>query len=421
MTTSSRAAPPPARGTSVALLLVAACLVAANMRPTITGLGPLLDQIGTDTGLSVSTLGTLAAVPLVAWALFSPLAHTLSRRFGQPRVLLGSLIILLVGTVVRSLPAFGAGIGEVAGLWLGTAVIGVGIAIINVLMPAVVKRGFPGHVAVVTALYTALLAGFGAISSGVVVPISHIDIGGEPAGWRFALLVTGAALLPFAIVAWWWAHRGPGHAHVRPPARRGGSGIWADPLAWLVAAYMGLQSAMFYMLVTWLATISMSTGRSEVVAGVDVMVYQLLSLAGSVSLPFLLRGRIERYAPAFIPVLAIVGTIGLMVAPGAILVWVPLLGLSSGSTLAMSLTLMAQRARDADASSALSGMSQSVGYLIAALGPVAFGALHAATGGWTASLALLLVVLVLLTVVGVFAGRPGFVLDGPPGGPRRPR
>lgn len=417
MTTPPQTASPvPARGASVALLLVAVCLVAANMRPTITGLGPLIDQISTDTGMAVSTLGALAAVPLVAWALFSPLAHTLSRRFGQPRVLLGSLIVLLAGTIVRSLPGAGDGIGEVAGLWVGTAIIGVGIAIINVLMPAVVKREFSGHVAVVTALYTALLAGFGAISSGVVVPISHLDpggSGGEQAGWRFALLVTGAALLPFAIAAWWWAHRGPRHAHVRPPARGGGTGIWTDPVAWLVAAYMGLQSAMFYMLVTWLATISMSTGRSEVVAGIDVMIYQLLSLAGSVSLPFLLRGRIERYAPALIPCLAIVGTVGLMLAPGAILVWIPLLGLSSGSTLAMSLTLMAQRARDHEASSALSGMSQSVGYLIAALGPVTFGALHALTGAWVASLSLLLVILVLLTIVGVFAGRPRFVLERP--------
>ncbi|MGV9193926.1 MFS transporter [Microbacterium sp. MC2] len=403
--------PPPARGAAVAMLVVAVCLVAANMRPAITGLGPLLDQIGADTGMSIDALGVLAAVPLVAWALFSPLAHTLSRRFGQPRVLLGSLLVLLAGTVVRSLPGVGDGLGQVVWLWLGTAVIGLGIAVINVLMPAVVKREFPGRVALVTAMYTALLGGFGAISSGVVVPISHLDVGGDPAGWRVALLATGAALLPLAILAWWLTHRGPRHVHVRSSTHRGRTGIWTDPVAWLVAAYMGFQSAMFYMLVTWLAAISMSTGRSEVVAGIDVMVYQLMSLAGATTLPFLLRGRVERYIPALIPALAIAGTIGLMVAPAPITLWTVLLGLSSGSTLGMSLTLMAQRARDHDASSALSGMSQSVGYLIAALGPIAFGSLHSLTGGWTASLSLLLVVLVLLTVTGFFAGRPRFVLE----------
>lgn len=388
------------------LLLIAVCLVAANMRPTITALGPLLDQIGADTGMSVSALGVLAAVPLVAWALFSPLTHTLSRRWGQQRVLLVSLLVLLAGTLVRSLP------GPLVSLWLGTALIGMALAIVNVLMPAVVKRDFPGHVAGMTALYTALLAGFGAISSGVAVPISHIEVGGEPGGWRFALLVTGGILLPFAIVAWWWTQRGPARRHVRAAEHRGRTGIWTDPVAWLVAAYMGLQSAMFYMLVTWLAAISMSTGRSEVVAGIDVMVYQLFSLAGSVLLPLILRGRVERLAPALIPVLAVVGVVGLMAAPAAVLGWVPLLGLSSGASLGMSLTLMAQRARDHDAASALSGMSQSVGYAVAAVGPVLFGWLHSLTGGWALPLAVLLAMNVGLSLVGVFAGRDRYVLDG---------
>lgn len=393
------------RRRSLVLLVVAVCLVAANMRPTITALGPLIDQIGEDTGMSVSTLGVLAAVPLVAWALFSPLAHSLSRRWGQQRVLLLSLLVLLAGTLVRSLP------GPLVSLWVGTALIGIALAIVNVLMPAVVKRDFPGHVAGMTALYTALLAGFGAISSGVAVPISHIEVGGEPGGWRFALLVTGGILLPFGIVAWWWVQRGPRGRHVRAGGPRGRTGIWADPVAWLVAAYMGLQSAMFYMLVTWLAAISMSTGRTEVVAGIDVMVYQLFSLAGSVLLPLILRGRVERLAPALIPVLAVIGAIGLMAAPDAVLVWAPLLGLSSGASLGMSLTLMAQRARDHDAASALSGMSQSVGYAVAALGPVLFGWLHSLTGGWTLPLAVLLAMNVALSLVGLFAGRDRYVLE----------
>ncbi|WP_239539666.1 MFS transporter [Microbacterium sp. B35-04] len=406
MASSSRTAPPePSRAASVTMLLVAVCLVAANMRPAITGLGPLLDQIGADTGMSVSALGVLAAVPLVAWALFSPLAHDLSRRFGQPRVLMWSLLVLLAGTLVRSIP------GPVVSLWVGTAIIGIGIAIINVLMPAVVKRDFPAHVAAVTAAYTALLAGLGAVSSGVVVPISQIPLAGDPAGWRFALLVTGAALLPFAIAGWWWAHRGAAHVHVRAGAPRGRTGIWADPVAWLVAVYMGLQASMFYMFVTWLAPLSMSIGRSEVVAGIDVMVYQLFSLAGCLLLPLILRGGLERWAPALIPSLAIVGVAGLMIAPDTVLLWASLIGLTGGATLAMSLTLMAQRARDHDASAALSGMSQSVGYVIAALGPVTFGALHSLTGDWIASLALVLAVLAALTVVGVFAGRDRYVLD----------
>jgi CP family cyanate transporter-like MFS transporter len=174
---------------------------------------------------------------------------------------------------------------------------------------------------------------------------------------------------------------------------------------------MGFQSATFYMLVTWLATISTSTGRSPVVAGFDVMLYQLFSLVGSLVVPVVLRGRAERFIPATIPALGIAGTIGLMLAPDAIVVWCVVLGLYGGASLGMSLTLMAHRARDHDAASALSGMSQSVGYLIAAAGPVAFGALHASVGGWIAPLTLLLVVMTGQALVGVFAGRDRFVLE----------
>ena len=392
------------RRESALALIIAVCLVAANMRPTITAVGPVLDQIGADTGLATGVLGLVAAVPLVTWALISPLTSDLSRRFGLSRTVLWALVLLAAGTVVRSIP------GLTANLWVGTVLIGVALAVVNVLMPAVVKRDFPGHVPGMMAVYTALLGGFGAVASGVVVPISHI--GEPPIGWRAALLISGGALLPLAIVAWALFTRGRDrHSRTATPARGIRSRIWRDPVAWLVAVYMGLQSATFYMLVTWLATLSTSIGRSPVVAGFDVMIFQLFSLVGSLTVPFLLRGRAKPFVPAVTPVLGMVGTVGLMVAPSGIVVWAVLLGLSSGASLGMSLTLIAERARDHDASAALSGMSQSFGYAVAALGPVAFGALHAASGGWVLSLGLLLAVMVGQSVTGIFAGRERFVLE----------
>ncbi len=275
---------PTTRSTSIGLLLIAVCLVAANMRPTITAVGPLLGQIGDDTGLTAGALGLLAAVPLLTWAVVSPLVHDLGRRFGVTRVVLWSLVILAAGTVVRSIP------GPAVSLWIGTALIGIALAVTNVLMPAVVKRDHPHRLAMVMALYTALLGGLGALASGVAVPLSLVPIDGEPAGWRFALLVTGGVLLPFAIVAWAWAGLGRRDEQARASVReRGGTGIWRDRVAWQVAAYMGLQSAVFYMTVTWLAAISTSTGRSAVVAGIDVMIYQIFALVGALLVPLTLR------------------------------------------------------------------------------------------------------------------------------------
>lgn len=387
-------------------LVVAVCLVAINMRPTITSVGPLLEEIGADTGLGPSALGLLASIPLATWALVSPFASGLSQRFGMSRVVLWSLALLTVGTVVRSAP------GPVASLWIGTAVTGVALAVANVLMPAVIKREFPSRVPMMMAVYTALLGGAGAVASGVAVPVAEWGAGVTGAdGWRLSLVITGGILLPVAIVAWLVAMRGR-----RERATPGGTpgqarGIWKDSTAWVVAAYMGFQSATFYILVTWLATIAVSTGRSAVTAGIDVMIYQVGALVGAIAVPVVLRGGAARWVPAVLPVIALVGLAGLIAAPDAILAWVIVLGPASGASLGVSLTLMAQRARDHHGATALSGMAQSVGYLMAAAGPVLFGSLHSATDGWLLPLLLVVAILIGQSLSGLAAGRERYVLE----------
>ncbi|MFG6503895.1 MFS transporter [Microbacterium sp. P05] len=405
-------ASPPRRGLGVALLVAAVCVIAANMRTTITGVGPLLDQIADDLGTSTAALGALASVPLITWGIVSPATHALSTRFGMSRVVLISLIVLGAGTAWRSWP------GVSANLWLGTILIGAALAVANVLMPAVIKRDFPGRVPLMMGVYTALLGGVGAVASGVVVPIS-IAAGGGADGWRIALAST-AALLPIAIALWSWAMADARRRHGQAPTpprpkvsaatRLRGTGIWRDPVAWLVAAYMGLQSAFFYMLVTWLAPFATSHGRSAVAAGFDVMLFQIMTVVGSLVVPLLLRGRARRWVPAALPVAGIIGVLGLLLAPDALTGWALCAGLAAGASLNMSLTLMAQRARDHAASSALSGMSQSVGYLFAALGPPTFGALHGLDGQWMLSLLVLLAVALAQVGVGIAVGRDRFVL-----------
>ncbi len=398
MTREERASTP-----SRSLLAVAVLLIALNLRPTITGVGPLLAQISADLGTTEAALGALAAVPLIAFAVVSPLAHGLSARFGMPRTVLWSLLILGLGTVVRSLPGF------VANLWVGTALIGASIAIVNVLMPAVIKRDFSERVPSMTAAFTACLSGMGAVGSGVVVPISLIQVGGTPLGWQAALLWTGA-LLPFALVAWMLSMRRQ-PPHERPADGRAATGIWRDPLAWQVLLYMGLQSMTFYMLVTWFAPIAQSLGRSQVVAGIDVMIYQLFCFGGSLVVPLLLRGRFSRFAAAAIPALTLVGIVGLIAIPELFTVWAIVSGIGCGAALGMSLSLFSLRARTHQSASALSGMAQSGGYLIAATGPILFGAFVTLSGGWLASLLLVAVVLVGQLFIGLFVGRDRYVLE----------
>src|SRR5690606_17843363 len=139
-----------------------------------------------------------------------------------------------VGTVIRSLP------GSVAWLWLGTALIGIALAVGNVLLPAVIKRDFPLRVPLMMGVYSAILGGAGAVASGIAVPLTGLTGADAASGWRLSLLITGAVLAPVALVLWWVASRGEMRANrgaVRPAVQR--SGIWRDPIAWQVAVYMG--------------------------------------------------------------------------------------------------------------------------------------------------------------------------------------
>lgn len=417
------------------LLFVAVCLVAANMRMTITGVGPLLDQIATDQQVELATLGALGAVPLLTWAIVSPLAHGISARLGMERAVTLSLVALIIGTVWRSLP------GGLTYLWLGTALIGASLAVGNVLMPALIKRDFAGRLPLVMGVYTALLGGAGAISAGVVVPISAIGVGDGTLGWRVALLATGAAV-PVALGVWVWAvaarrrdrpaepaprtpttltaSTDPAPAAARttadrpepasPPRSGIGRRIWRDPVAWWVALYMGTQSSIFFIMQTWLSPLEISRGHSAENAGLEVMLLQIIGVGSSMLVPVFFRGRLRRSLPALIPVLGAIAIVGMLTMPALMILWICAIGIAAGASLTMSLTLMAVRARTADAATSLSGMAQGVGYLIAAAGPVTFGLLHQASGGWALSLGLVLALSLVQVLVGFFAGRDRSVL-----------
>lgn len=382
------------------LAVIALCLVAAIMRPAITAVGPLIDQISADTGIAPAALGALPTVILLTWAVVSPLAHRVGRRWGLVGAVLGATALLAVGLIVRSIP------GSPLWLWVGTALIGLALAIGNVLLPAVIKRDFASRVPLMMAVYSAILGGMGAVASGLAVPVSTLT---APADWRLSLLVVGGTLVPLALLCWAWSAR-RSRADTVVATRRTG-GIWRDGTAWWVATYMGVQSTSFYVLVTWLASMSASAGRSGVEAGFDVMIYQIFSIFGSLAVAAFMRGAGARLVPALVPVVGLIGIVGIMVAPAGIGAWVIALGLFSGASLGVSLTLMAQRARDHDTSSALSGMSQSVGYAMAAVGPVLFGVIHSATGSWTLALLLLVTTMLAQVGIGAMAARERFVLD----------
>jgi len=373
------------------LLLSGIVLMAVTLRAPITGVGPLLDTIRHDTGMSGAVAGVLTTLPVLAFAAASPVAPALARWIGIERSLFLALLGLLAGVLLRWIP-------DLPALFGGTVLLGAGIALANVLLPSLVKRDFPYRVGAITSLYAATMNVGAATSSGIAVPVAGI----APGGWRTAVGCWGLLVVIALLV---WSPQLRRHTVATEPRA---PMPWRSPLAWSVTLFMGLQSFAFYVVVSWLPTILHSHGTSTTAAGWELFAFQVIALASVLGMPALIR-RLpdQRWLAAGWSLVSVVSFAGLLVAPGIAIVWVLLGGLASGASLVLALSFFGLRAGGAAQAAALSGMAQSVGYLIAACGPVLCGSLHDATGGWRLPLLILVLLGVGQLLLGYRAGRAG--------------
>ncbi|MGI5176591.1 MFS transporter [Dactylosporangium sp. CA-152071] len=377
------------------LLVVGILLIATNLRAALTSVGPVLDDVRADLGLTATAAGVLTALPLLAFAGFSPVAPLVARRLGLERTLGLGLAVLAAGIVLRSVPVAG-------GIWAGTVAIGAAIAFFNVLLPSLVKRDFPDRVAQLSGGYSATQSIVAAIASGVAVPIA----GQSTAGWRIALgCWVGLTVIAAAV----WLPR----LRTRLAGPDGGAGAaaahrspWRSPIGWQVTLFMGLQSLVFYVMVAWLPSIEQDHGVSATTAGWHLFVYLIAAVVANLAAPHLMRRLPDQRLVALLcAAVILLGVGGLLLAPGLSVVWLVSAGLGAGLSLVLCLSLFSLRAVDHRQAAALSGMAQSVGYLLAACGPVLIGALRDASGSWTLPLATMCALIAVMGGFAVLAGR----------------
>jgi CP family cyanate transporter-like MFS transporter len=378
---------------STVWLLVAVLLVAANLRGGITSLGALLDGLD---GLSAGTRSFLTSLPVLCFAVVGATGMTLARRLGVHRGLGVALGLLVAGLLVRV-------IGDPWLLLVGTFVACAGIALANVLLPAVVKEGFPERVGAVTGAYSAVMSLGAAIAAAVTVPIAH-----AAGSWRVGLGIW-AALAALALLAWLPHLRDHGHG------RGGGSrvSLWREPVAWAVTVLFGTQSLFAYVVMSWLPSIYADAGFSHATAGLLLAVSILVGVPVFFLAPSLaIRASSQGHLVAVLTAFLAIGFAGLWLAPvaGAWL-WAVLVGIG-GAVFPVTLTLFSIRTATTAGTTALSSMAQSIGYLLAAAGPFVVGLLRESTGSWSVPIALLLGLAVVQVSAGYVAGRP-VVIGGP--------
>ncbi|MBF6026418.1 CynX/NimT family MFS transporter [Pseudomonas sp. P115] len=378
------------------LLLLGLVLVALNLRPALSSLSPLLNDVSTSLGLSAARAGLLTTLPVLCLGLFAPLAPILARRFGAERVVLGILLTLAAGILLRS--AF----GEV-GLFAGSLIAGASIGIIGVLLPGIVKRDFAKQAGTMTGVYTMALCLGAALAAGATVPISHYF--GD--SWNIGL---GFWVAPALLAAMFWLPQIGQKQGAHRVAYRV-KGLLRDPLAWQVTLYMGLQSSLAYIVFGWVPSILISRGLSPTEAGLALSGSIIVQLLSALTAPWLAtRGRDQRLAIVVVMVLTLGGLFGCLYAPiDGLWGWAILLGLGQGGTFSLALTLIVLRSRDAHVAANLSSMAQGIGYTLASLGPLAVGLIHDWTGGWAATGWVFAVIGLGAIAAGLGAGRAKYV------------
>jgi CP family cyanate transporter-like MFS transporter len=392
-----------AGGTS---LLIGMGVVAANLRPAAATVGPVIDGIRDSLGISSTAASALLALPLVCFGAAAVLAPTLAGRLGHARSIAAALALLVVGLVLRVE-------GGVAELFLGTFLAGAGIAVVNVLLPVLVKRSFPGRTGFATTVYMGALTGVAALAAALTVPIEHV-LGG---GWQVGL---GVWAVPAAVGLAIWLPQLREPVPVRAAVAGGRAAaapagqLLRDPIARRLILFFGLQAASFYAMLSWLPSIFKADGLGSTSAGVLLGVSMAMGLPAALVIPGLAtRARDQRRFPLALCTITAAGFVGLIVAPTAApLLWAVLIGLGQGACFPLAMTLIVLRSGAVAVTTSLSTLVQGCGYLIAACGPLLVGAVHDATGSWSVAVVLLALLLVPQVLSGAAAGRP-VCIEGP--------
>ena len=385
------------------LVLLGIAVLAFNLRPAAVSVGPVLDEIRAGLDMSGTEAGILTSLPVVAFAVFGAAAPRLARAVGLHRFTLVSLVAVVVGLFARSrvddVPAF---------LALSLLALA-GMAAANVLLPSLVRLHFPDRVGTITAVYTTALAIGLTAASVLTVPVSE-----EYDGWETGLAVW-AATAAIAVLPWLALVRRDRRSQeerAAEPPPLGLREVGRTRLGRLMAAFFAFQSLQAYAIFGWFAAIFRDVGFSGTTAGL------LLGVITGVSIPLgfvvpALAGRMTNVAPLVIGLFVCypIGYVGMMLAPsGGAVVWAVLIGVAIG-TFPLILVLIPLRARTPSGTAALSGFTQSVGYLAAAVGPFAVGVVHDFSDGWNLPLLLLLALSLPLLPIGLAVSKPTYVED----------
>lgn len=372
------------------ILFIGILLIGASLRAPITSVGIALPSIKETLNLSNTSVSLITIIPLLSFAVISLFAAKISHKFGLERTVFGALILICIGIALRAITG-------VSWLYIGTILIGVGIAFGNVLTPGIIKMNFPLRIGIMTGYYTVVMNIFGSASSYVTAPlVKHFN-------YNIAISLIGIVTFIGIII---WSFQLNKHDTVNSSQITTNINVWKSPLSWQITLLMGGQSMIFYSLINWLPEFLLSHGTPINEAGIYLSILQLAIIPLTFVTPIFAEKMKNQVLITFVTgLLFVLGILMLMLQPNWAFLGIILIGVASGLAFGLVNTFFGLRTENGLTAAKLSGMSQSVGYLFAAIGPLLFGILHDATNSWNMSFGILLVTSIIIMIIGSRAGR----------------
>ena len=379
------------------VLILGIIVISFNLRAPITAVGSVVELIQTDYLLSSGMAGFITTLPLLAFALVSPFVAKISQKLKYGKTMTLGLLLILIGELVRSST-------NIAGLFIGTIFLGIGIAIGNVLIPSIIKLKFPTKIGVVTSIYTSSMCLFAAVGAGVSMPLAK----GLQLGWKNSL-ASGYILTILTLLIWLPQLKVKDESLVPILTKKvnPSQSIWKSLIAWWVTLFMGTQSFIFYSLVAWLPTIILSKGMLDSFAGAMALTFQLTAIPATLLIPILSDKFKNQRGLVIITCLFYLSGLLLFLVGQTQLVLlfaIILMALGMGGSISLSIAFISLRSPNSTRASELSGMSQSAGYLLAAIGPILMGVLFDTFNSWTLPISLFIGLIIFLGFFGWFAG-----------------
>ncbi|MFI3547273.1 MFS transporter [Mammaliicoccus sciuri] len=372
------------------ILFIGILLIGASLRAPITSVGIALPSIKETLNLSNTSVSLITIIPLLSFAVISLFAAKISHKFGLERTVFGALNLIFIGIALRAITG-------VSWLYIGTVLIGVGIAFGNVLTPGIIKMNFPLRIGIMTGYYTVVMNIFGSASSYVTAPlVKHFN-------YNIAISLIGIVTFIGIII---WSFQLNKHETVNSAQTTTNINVWKSPLSWQITLLMGGQSMIFYSLINWLPEFLLSHGTPINEAGIYLSILQLAIIPLTFVTPIFAEKMKNQVLITFVTgLLFVLGILTLMLQPNWAFLGIILIGIASGLAFGLVNTFFGLRTENGLTAAKLSGMSQSVGYLFAAIGPLLFGILHDATNSWNTSFGILLVTSIIIMIIGSRAGR----------------